>query len=57
MYDSGNNEPMRGFGHVAIFTNDVYHACEQLETKGVCQHVSTCLQSGCWRPDVAACAR
>eukprot|EP00045_Choanoeca_perplexa_P005412 m.45756 g.45756 ORF g.45756 m.45756 type:complete len:358 (-) comp13104_c0_seq2:803-1876(-) len=35
VYDSGNNEPKRGFGHVAIYTNDVYQASEQLEAKGV----------------------
>lgn len=34
-YDSGNNEPKRGFGHVAVFTDDVYKACEELEAKGV----------------------
>lgn len=34
-YDSGNNEPKRGFGHVAVLTNDVYAACEVLEKAGV----------------------
>jgi lactoylglutathione lyase len=34
-YDSGNNEPRRGFGHVAVLHNDVYAACEVLEKAGV----------------------
>eukprot|EP00041_Stephanoeca_diplocostata_P019685 m.428095 g.428095 ORF g.428095 m.428095 type:complete len:635 (-) comp21369_c0_seq2:252-2156(-) len=34
-YDSGNNEPKRGFGHVAMMVDDVYKACEFLEEKGV----------------------
>lgn len=34
-YDSGNNEPHRGFGHIAIFTDDVYKACDELEKKNV----------------------
>lgn len=35
IYDSGNNEPRRGFGHIAIFTDDVYKACSAMEAKGV----------------------
>jgi len=34
-YDSGNNEPKRGFGHIAFVTDDVYASCEILEAKGV----------------------
>lgn len=34
-YDSGNNEPKRGFGHIAVFTDDVYKSCENLEAQGV----------------------
>lgn len=34
-YDSGNNEPQRGFGHIAVTCPDVYAACEELEKKGV----------------------
>ena len=35
MVNNGNIEPNRGFGHLAVMTNDVYAACEQLETAGV----------------------
>lgn len=35
VYDSGNNEPKRGFGHIAVTCPDVYAACEELEKKGV----------------------
>lgn len=34
-YDSGNNEPKRGFGHLAFMMNDVYAASESLEKAGV----------------------
>jgi catechol 2,3-dioxygenase-like lactoylglutathione lyase family enzyme len=33
-YDSGNNEPKRGFGHLAYLTPDVYAACAKLEELG-----------------------
>lgn len=31
---SGNEEPHRGFGHIAMMCPDVYHACEVLEADG-----------------------
>ena len=34
-YESGNQEPYRGFGHLAIACNDVYKTCEEYEAKGV----------------------
>lgn len=34
-YSSGNDEPHRGFGHLAFLTGDVYKASEELETAGV----------------------
>ena len=34
-YESGNVEPNRGFGHLAIATNDVYKTCEEYERQGV----------------------
>mmetsp|Transcript_23003 Transcript_23003/g.57648 ORF Transcript_23003/g.57648 Transcript_23003/m.57648 type:complete len:330 (+) Transcript_23003:136-1125(+) len=34
-YDSGNNEPKRGFGHIAVMCADVYKSCEKLEASGV----------------------
>eukprot|EP00123_Amoebidium_parasiticum_P020327 comp4764_c0_seq1/m.899 comp4764_c0_seq1/g.899 ORF comp4764_c0_seq1/g.899 comp4764_c0_seq1/m.899 type:complete len:327 (-) comp4764_c0_seq1:236-1216(-) len=34
-YDNGNVEPHRGFGHIAFMVDDVYAACEYLETQGV----------------------
>ncbi|CAM9099227.1 unnamed protein product [Phaeothamnion confervicola] len=34
-YDSGNNEPKRGFGHLAFLTPDVYKASAELEAAGV----------------------
>lgn len=33
-YDSGNNEPKRGFGHIAFMVDDVYETCDLLESKG-----------------------
>ena len=35
---SGNVEPNRGFGHIAVMTPDVYQACAELETNGVAFH-------------------
>lgn len=32
---SGNVEPHRGFGHIAIHVGDVYSFCEQLEAAGI----------------------
>lgn len=34
-YSSGNDEPYRGFGHLALLTPDVYKASEELEKAGV----------------------
>ncbi|CAM9090744.1 unnamed protein product [Laminaria digitata] len=34
-YSSGNDEPHRGFGHLALLTDDVYKASEELEKAGV----------------------
>ncbi|EGD79065.1 lactoylglutathione lyase [Salpingoeca rosetta] len=34
-YDSGNNEPKRGFGHICVFADDVYAACDYLEKHDV----------------------
>lgn len=33
--NSGNAEPYRGFGHIAVMTKDVYAQCAILEGKGV----------------------
>ncbi|CAM9286282.1 unnamed protein product [Ectocarpus sp. 6 AP-2014] len=35
VYSSGNDEPHRGFGHLAFLTADVYKASEELEMAGV----------------------
>ncbi|MEO0338816.1 MAG: VOC family protein [Bacteroidota bacterium] len=35
MYSSGNDEPHRGFGHLAFLTDDVYQASEDLLNAGV----------------------
>ena len=32
--NTGNVEPHRGFGHIAVFAKDVYATCEDLEKKG-----------------------
>lgn len=34
-YDSGNNEPKRGFGHLALHCDDVYESAAALEARGV----------------------
>lgn len=34
-YNNGNEEPYRGFGHLALLTDDVYKASEELEKAGV----------------------
>ncbi|KAJ4490951.1 Glyoxalase/Bleomycin resistance protein/Dihydroxybiphenyl dioxygenase [Lentinula aciculospora] len=34
-YSSGNSDPGRGFGHIAITVNDVEEACARFETLGV----------------------
>jgi lactoylglutathione lyase len=34
-YASGNTEPGKGFGHIAIAVDDVEKACERFETLGV----------------------
>ncbi|KAG5188299.1 putative lactoylglutathione lyase [Tribonema minus] len=34
-YDNGNNEPNRGFGHLAFSVADVYASCARLEEAGV----------------------
>jgi lactoylglutathione lyase len=34
-YDSGNNEPKRGFGHIALHCDDVYASAAALEKRGV----------------------
>lgn len=34
-YCNGNDEPYRGFGHLAFLTDDVYKASEHLEKAGV----------------------
>lgn len=33
--NNGNEEPHRGFGHIAFNCNDVYESCAQLESNGV----------------------
>eukprot|EP00903_Cladosiphon_okamuranus_P017638 g16246.t1 len=35
VYSNGNDEPHRGFGHLAFLTADVYQASEELERAGV----------------------
>ena len=35
LYHSGNIEPNRGFGHIAVFVDDVYAKCAELEAAGV----------------------
>jgi len=35
VYDNGNNEPHRGFGHIAFAVPDVYEQSEELEKSGV----------------------
>ncbi len=35
MISNGNDEPHRGFGHLAFLTPDVYKASEELEKCGV----------------------
>ena len=35
MVNNGNEEPNRGFGHIAVMTPDVYAAYEELLAKGV----------------------
>ena len=35
VYSNGNDEPHRGFGHLAFLTADVYQASEELEKGGV----------------------
>lgn len=35
VYSNGNDEPHRGFGHLAFLTADVYKASEELEKGGV----------------------
>lgn len=35
VFSSGNDEPHRGFGHLAFLTADVYKASEELEMAGV----------------------
>jgi lactoylglutathione lyase len=35
---SGNKEPCRGFGHIAVMTPDVYAASAELEASGVQFH-------------------
>lgn len=34
-FSNGNDEPHRGFGHLAFLTADVYQASEKLEKAGV----------------------
>jgi len=34
-HNNGNVEPHRGFGHIAVFTDDVYESCKKLEDSGV----------------------
>ena len=51
VFSNGNDEPHRGFGHLAFLTADVYQASEELEKAGVsfkkkpgecgcCSHIS-----------------
>lgn len=35
VFSNGNDEPHRGFGHLAFLTADVYQASEELEKAGV----------------------
>lgn len=41
-YDSGNVEPHRGFGHIAVACDDVYAACGKLEEVGGMDGVVMC---------------
>jgi len=34
-YNSGNEEPYRGFGHIAFHCEDLEKSCEELEAAGV----------------------
>ena len=34
-FHSGNVEPTRGFGHIAVFVDDVYATCDALAAKGI----------------------
>ncbi|EDQ85719.1 uncharacterized protein MONBRDRAFT_11616 [Monosiga brevicollis MX1] len=49
-YDSGNNEPHRGFGHLAIHCNDLQKTCDELEAKGVRPYTRHACHSPSWMP-------
>ena len=38
--NTGNAEPYRGFGHIAMMTPDVYASCATLEANGKCKEHS-----------------